>query len=192
MHDVAVEPMTQAQAAAAVVTIRSGLETLGAAILDLYEREGWRALGYVSWRSCVEAEFGWGKSYAYDRLRAARIVAELSAIAETTPRNEAQARELARIDDPQERVEVWRAAVDRHGSAVTAADVRGIAEARSTGDSVRSVRLEELEAVIERGLAEIRKIEAVFPEMRARGLDGAQNFADFDAWWQDRLAATIN
>jgi DNA modification methylase len=39
-------------------------------LLDLYEREGWRALGHGSWRECVTAEFPGKQSYLYDQLQA--------------------------------------------------------------------------------------------------------------------------
>jgi hypothetical protein len=40
-------------------------------LLELHEREGWRALGYASWRVGVQAELGQGRSRVYQLLDAA-------------------------------------------------------------------------------------------------------------------------
>lgn len=42
-------------------------------LLELKDREGWRALGYASWRACVEAEFGSSTATLYRQLAAAEI-----------------------------------------------------------------------------------------------------------------------
>ena len=117
-------PMTEFEARETVRRIRAGIEGIGELLIELDDHEGWRALGYPSWRECVQNELGCGKTYEYDRMRAARINLELSAIAETLPANEAQARELARIPDPETRAQVWTAVVEEHGERVTAADIR--------------------------------------------------------------------
>lgn len=40
---------------------------------ELYELQGWKALGYSSWRACAEAEFEKGQSTLYRQLLAAAI-----------------------------------------------------------------------------------------------------------------------
>lgn len=49
-------------------------------ILDLREREGWRVLGYKSWRECVMEEFEQKSSTVYRQLNAALVAQELSPI----------------------------------------------------------------------------------------------------------------
>lgn len=60
---------------------------------------------------------------AYEMMQAAEIAGEMSAIADTIPANEGQARELARVE-PERRADVWQEAVAMHGGNVTAAKVR--------------------------------------------------------------------
>lgn len=47
-------------------------------ILELKEREGWRALGYKSWAACIKAEFKQSSSSVYRQLNAALVELELS------------------------------------------------------------------------------------------------------------------
>lgn len=47
-------------------------------ILDLREQEGWRVLGYASWRQCVMEEFERRSSTVYRQLNAALVELELS------------------------------------------------------------------------------------------------------------------
>lgn len=71
--------MTAAEARTAAEAIKAHLNTANERIaaarmllLDLYEREGWRALGYDSWRSCAVEEFSQSQSYLYRQLDAAK------------------------------------------------------------------------------------------------------------------------
>src|SRR5205807_1142448 len=62
-------PMTRDEARQCVERINHHLDEARALLLDLYEREGWRALGYASWRECVAGEFPkWRQSYLYYQL----------------------------------------------------------------------------------------------------------------------------
>jgi hypothetical protein len=98
--------------------------------LDLYERGAHHALGYSSWGAYWEAEFGGGKAYGYRQVEAGRIRKTLataeSPIGDWKP-NEAQARELARLNDAQAQRNAWTEAVglaQAGNGKVTAADVR--------------------------------------------------------------------
>lgn len=42
-------------------------------LIELHDREGWRALGYDNWRDCVQAEFQQSAAYLYRQLAAAKI-----------------------------------------------------------------------------------------------------------------------
>ena len=78
------------------------------------------ALGYSSWGTYYEAEFGGKKSHGYELLNAARVqeLVSHSAIAESQPATEAVARELVPVlrDDPEQVEEVWAEAVEEHGT----------------------------------------------------------------------------
>lgn len=103
--------------------IRGNLQSAGRMLLELYEREGWKALGYDSWRACAVAEFRQGQAYLYRQMRAAEVTRQLSPIGETVI-NEAQARELGRLPDAEARAEVWAEVQATHPEKITAADVR--------------------------------------------------------------------
>jgi hypothetical protein len=77
--------MTPDEARRCVAAIRQHLNSTRALLLDLYERKGWQALGYKSWRACVVAEFGDGQSTLYQELNAAQLEQHISAIAENSP-----------------------------------------------------------------------------------------------------------
>ena len=63
--------MTKDEARECVNAIIRCLNDARELVLDLYEREGWRALGYASWRECVTAEFPqYSQSYLYRQLEA--------------------------------------------------------------------------------------------------------------------------
>jgi len=46
-------PMSRDEAQQCIARIAHHLEEARALLLELYERQGWRALGYDSWRTCV-------------------------------------------------------------------------------------------------------------------------------------------
>jgi hypothetical protein len=113
--------MSEAEARACVAAIRSHLDGARALLLGLYRREGWRALGYASWRECATAEFGQSQAYLYRQLRAAEIERELSPMGELGAIPERQLRPLAALDTPELRREAWERAAEE--GAVTVARV---------------------------------------------------------------------
>jgi hypothetical protein len=98
---------------------------------DLYERSAHLALHYASWDDYCAEEFGIGKAHAYRLLAAARTLDEIEAQSpdgDSLPTNEAQARELARADDP---AAAWRQAQQAHGSNPSASKIHDTIEGRS-------------------------------------------------------------
>lgn len=128
-----ISPMTTTEARRLVAEIKTGVASVGEKLLELYEREGWRVLGYPNWRECVMAELDFEKSHVYELLNFAKVTRNLSAIAESypLPTSEAQTRVLASLTPEQQR-EVWAAAVDSAlDGQPTAADVNGAAQAKN-------------------------------------------------------------
>jgi hypothetical protein len=79
---------------------------------ELYDRRGWEALGYRSWRECVLKEFGGKQAYAYFQLSAAKVEKNLSTIVEkpmTIP--ESHLRPLAALP-PEEQREIYQKALE--------------------------------------------------------------------------------
>jgi site-specific DNA-methyltransferase (adenine-specific) len=67
------DSMTVGEARACVVEINRHLGGARALLLELHEREGWRALGYQSWESCAVAEFARHRSTVFRHLQAAQV-----------------------------------------------------------------------------------------------------------------------
>ncbi|HVN97058.1 MAG TPA: hypothetical protein VMT62_11555 [Syntrophorhabdaceae bacterium] len=77
--------MTSGEARACIAEINRNLKNTRTLLLDLYEREGWKALGYPNWRECVTAEFKQHQSYLYRQLEAARTEKNITQMAENLP-----------------------------------------------------------------------------------------------------------
>jgi hypothetical protein len=121
--------MTKAEARACVKRIRDGIDDVRRQVLDLHEREGWRSLGYDSWRQCVTAEFPTTARRLYQELSAARVERNLNHGSQAQPPiPERQLRELGKLE-PEDQPEAWAEAVEtapdgvmtaRHVAAVVA------------------------------------------------------------------------
>src|SRR5215471_9278233 len=100
--------MTVDEARSTIEQINSKFDDARALLRDLHEREGWRALGYETWRACVVAEFGDSQSRLYRLLTAAQVDHVLSPIGEKGPIRESHARELGRLlESPEALREVY-------------------------------------------------------------------------------------
>jgi hypothetical protein len=79
-----------------------------ALVLELHEGEGWKSLGYDSWKACVDHEFVFGRQYAYRLLEAAKVDKRVSPKGDRhLP--ETHVRELA-VAPPNRQAEVYAAA----------------------------------------------------------------------------------
>lgn len=80
-------------------------------IARLHDGEGWLALGYDSFKACVEGEFSISRQYAYQLLSAAQVDERVSGIVDTGPLPESHARELKQVPVEQQG-EVYKLAVE--------------------------------------------------------------------------------
>ena len=123
-------PMSRAEAMQTCKAIVSHIDSARKLILDLHDRQGWRALGYDSWRECVTKEFDASKSNLYRQLEAAKIERDIEIPIGSEPVSHLAP--LAKIP-PAERAEAWQEAVNSAPNGeVTAAHVEAIAKRRST------------------------------------------------------------
>lgn len=122
---IAIRPMIYKEAREAVDQINSNMNNVRYLVLDLYEREGWVALGYQSWRECVTAEFQNSQAYLYRQLEAAQTEKVISPIGEKIEIPESQLRPLTKLkDNPEQQREAWQKAVETAPEGkVTAAHV---------------------------------------------------------------------
>jgi hypothetical protein len=140
----AVVMMSAAEAHSCVDGIKGHIESARKLLLDLYEREGWKALGYESWRECAVAEFGESKSQLYRELEAAKIERNISPIGEIGSIRESHLRPLGKLEPDQQR-KAWEEAVETAPNGkVTAAHVQEVVEKRSPPVQEEIPSLEEL------------------------------------------------
>jgi len=111
--------MNATEACECVTKINSHMNSARALLLDLYERRGWQALGYQSWRECVTAEFAQSKSRLYQELEAAQIEQRISTNGGIGSIPERQLRPLAALT-PMEQPIAWQEAQERSGGKPTA------------------------------------------------------------------------
>ncbi|MCL4301147.1 MAG: hypothetical protein KJ077_35775 [Anaerolineae bacterium] len=135
-----ITPMTETEARVLIEEIKTDISAVGAKLLELHEREGWKALGYSSWRECVMQEFDFQSSHVYRLLDFAKIQRVLSPIGENgypLPSAESVARPLAALPDPEQQREAWQTAVDTAPNGkVTAKHVESVVSSmRGNGHS---------------------------------------------------------
>ncbi|MEI7538523.1 MAG: DNA N-6-adenine-methyltransferase [Comamonadaceae bacterium] len=128
--------MTEAEAISAEREIITTGNRLRALLVDFYERRGWAALGYVSWRSWASARLGQHEATAYRELTAGMVEREISPMGEIGQIPERQLRPLAPLrDDPDALRETWDRAneiADDEGNPRTARHVaQAVAERRA-------------------------------------------------------------
>jgi len=136
-HESVAVIMTNEEARECVERIRAGIDGVRAEVLRLHEGDGWKSLGYESWRECVTVEFEQSQAYLYRLLSAAQIEREIapisqnasheatvSPIGETVAIPESVLRPLKPLlGDPDTMRRVWNEVVDEHGENITAAKV---------------------------------------------------------------------
>lgn len=105
--------------------VRGDAERLWSKLVELYEGGAHVALGYGSWGSYFETEFGGSDATAYRLLQSGRVMAQLP-IGSPRPATESVARELTPLlRQPEALKEAWAKVVETNESP-TAADVREV------------------------------------------------------------------
>jgi hypothetical protein len=126
-----VGPMTESEARSCCDRINRGLDHVRALVLDLHDREGWKALGYGSWGACVVAEFDQSKSSLYRQLEAGRIEREVAPDVPIGTIPEAQLRPLARLPEGERKPAYDEAVATAPNGKLTAAHVEAVVDGNS-------------------------------------------------------------
>jgi hypothetical protein len=125
--------MTEAEARDRVDQINKHSNRIGELLLELYEREGWKAMHYGSWRECVVAEFEQSQSRLYQLLDAAKVERNISNILENGETLPAKAVEqLKHLEPEQQREVVQKAKEAAPDSKITAKQIEQAVDADST------------------------------------------------------------
>lgn len=123
--DTVVSLMSTDEARECVAKINGHMNSARALLLDLYERRGWVALGYQSWRECVTAEFEQTQTHLYRQLAAAEIERRISPIGEIGVIPETHLRPLVKLT-PMEQPVAWQEAQERTNGKPTARVVEDV------------------------------------------------------------------
>lgn len=120
--------------------VKGDAQALWAKLLRLYEGKAHEALGYASWGTYYEAEFGGSKSAGYRLLEAARVVDAIPNVGNgaSPPPTVHHAEALVPVlrEDRGQVAEVWAEAVERNGTQPTAAQVREVVDEKRNGMAV--------------------------------------------------------
>jgi hypothetical protein len=167
-------PMTPEEARACLGEIHSNAASIRRKLLELYEREGWKALGYSSWRDCVTAEFSHSQSWVYYQLDAAKTARSLSTIVENPDAiPESHLRPLASLP-PEQQAEAYQKALEIAPGRLTAKHVEEAAKAISPSPTAAGKRLDNPEAHNEHYTPD-RILDAVYTCLGAVDLDPCCN-----------------
>jgi len=111
-------PMTADEALEALTTMNRYVIDWSRSLLEFAQRDGWKALGYVTLRDCLGAKLRVGAEAAMCVLRAAQMREELAALAGDQRLRErifgmpdSQTLVLNRLDKPGEQLKAMRVAV---------------------------------------------------------------------------------
>jgi protein gp37 len=114
-----------------------------ALLYRFHQGQGWKALGYPSWKACYESRFGLEQTHIFRELKAAEIeqaLAEDSPMGEWGVIPERHLRPLARFKTPDE----WRALWSRAHEAANGSGITGALVQRVVEEWLEQARQEEL------------------------------------------------
>lgn len=103
--------MTKAEAIATRDKMNNHIGSVAVLAKEFYHREGWKALGYKSWKDCAEKEFGHGRARIQQLLDEAKV--EKSLGADAPPLSSRATRELKDVA-PKKRKAALKAAQREH------------------------------------------------------------------------------
>ena len=146
MYAITLQAMTLEEARTCITEINKNLRNTRGLLLDLYEREGWKALGYASWRDCVTTEFKQHQSYLYRQLEAAKTEKNILPILHNSPIDEipeSHLRPLSSLPLSDRREAYQKALETAPGGKVTAKQVEEIVrEIRTSKDHEKNKKVD--------------------------------------------------
>lgn len=101
--------LTRDEAAETIAAIKESIVNTRKLIVNFYQREGWKSLGYDSFESCIETEFGQSVSYVYRQLSAGLTEMRLP-IGEIGDNRESHLRMLSILDGDDQIQQAWQLA----------------------------------------------------------------------------------
>ena len=131
--------LSEAEARACVARLRGHVEGARRELLRLYDGQGWRALGYPSWRACVVAAFGQSQAYLYRQLEAGRIEARISPIGEIGVIPASHLRPLVALPEDRQ-AEAYQPAAATATGRLSAAHIAAVVEQFQPADRLAPLK----------------------------------------------------
>lgn len=164
--------MTPDEARICADAINKNLRNTRELLLDLYEREGWRALGYETFRACVVAEFKQHQSYLYRQLEAAKAEIAISPIGEKSEVGkvpESHLRPLTSLPPDQQRDAYQKAVETAPNGKVTAKHVEKVVEGMNPRPKAEPCYVSDAQSFATIAISQLDRIRPDDPE-RANAL----------------------
>lgn len=98
--------LSEDEARATIDLIKENIKNTRRLIVDFYEREGWRSLGYQSFLECIHNEFAQSASYVYRQLSAGQMEKSLP-IGDIGDNRESHLRMLAILETDEQKERAW-------------------------------------------------------------------------------------
>jgi hypothetical protein len=150
--------LTAPEARGLIAEIKANLQSARGLLLDLYNGKGWIALGYPSWRKCVEAEFDLSQTHLYRELAAAQVELNISPVGEIGSIPERHCRELTGL--PPELQKLAYDAATEHGPT-TAEKLAAFARQLSPTELQNAIRQEDEAAAARRDESSARPLNVL-------------------------------
>lgn len=129
MNDIAIiDPMTEGEARAHVNAINAHVLDIGARLVDIRQREGWRALGYDCWTRFLEGEFAYSRKHLYELMRVAPVSEQLAGVLPKVTTLSVKALDTLSEYPYELRPAIALAAVNRYGEKPTPSEMRRAAD----------------------------------------------------------------
>lgn len=126
------ETMTYDEAKEHVDAINRASQGIGQLLLEIRQREGWKALGYKNWTEFLTEEFSYSRKHLYELMKAAPIKEQL--VTKGYRVSNKVASKLSKFPD-ELHIPILRTAVERYGDKPT------IGEIESTGNILTATML---------------------------------------------------
>ena len=135
-------PMTADEAIDALATMNRYVIDWSRSLLEFSQREGWKALGFVSLRECLAAKLRVGAETSMNILRAAQVREELAGLARDKRLQDriwampdSHTIVLSRLEEPRKRLAAVRQSVGHNGSERVTAKSLSLTVNRMLGKS---------------------------------------------------------
>jgi hypothetical protein len=139
--EIALPQLTKPQAMKICEQIRAGLGSVSDLLVELHEGEGWKTLGYGSWKECCEKEFQHSAWWANRQLRVAEVrralpppqakkskACEIHTVLQPNPPKDSHLIELEKVPENQRLAVLAWAEEKADGKPLTAAMIRQAAK----------------------------------------------------------------